>query len=329
MGTEFVVYLPSNNGVGPADVTGGAVDIALEAMESLDGYQNRWSVFEPTSDISRFNSAPIGSPVSVSPGTLALVRESFELTRRTDGAFDVTAGALIDAWGFSRRQGRRPDDDDLKVAFESVGIDKVQCEDDPTSMRKLHPDVKINLGAIGKGAALDRLGRRLRNAGVDHFLIHGGASSVLAAGNRSPEVDDGWIVGISHPTVPGRTLIRVRLKDAAIGTSGSGKQFFHERGKRVGHVLDPRTGRPAGTHLARTVLTRTATEADAIATALFVMDDAEVDAFWKGDPQPPMAMWTVDAMNRQNEVSVSRRDAAATYEVTEAEDAVLPPTIQT
>jgi thiamine biosynthesis lipoprotein len=128
----------------------------------------------------------------------------------------------------------------------------------------------INLGAIGKGDALDRLARELTAAGVTDFLIHGGQSSVIARGDQVPGSDLGWAIGIAHPTKPQRRLAGVWLKDQAIGTSGSGKQFFHHRGRRYGHVIDPRTGQPAGDLLSLTVIMTSAADADACATGLFV-----------------------------------------------------------
>jgi thiamine biosynthesis lipoprotein len=138
-------------------------------------------------------------------------------------------------------------------------------------VRFLAPGVEINLGGIGKGYALDRCADLLRAAGIEDFLIHGGQSSVLAVGSHPATPGQGWNIGLRHPLRPDRRLAEFFLRDQALGTSGSGTQFFHHRGKRYGHLLDPRTGRPADGVLSATVLAPDAAEADALATAFYVL----------------------------------------------------------
>src|SRR5262249_4156409 len=137
--------------------------------------------------------------------------------------------------------------------------------------------VEINLGSIGKGYALDRMAELLVAEGIENFLIHGGNSSVLGrgvgqeSGVRSQELEEteretrGWWVGLRHPLVPERRIGEICLRDRALGTSGSGTQFFVHEGKRYGHILDPRTGRPAEGTLSTTVAAPTGAEADALA----------------------------------------------------------------
>jgi thiamine biosynthesis lipoprotein len=130
--------------------------------------------------------------------------------------------------------------------------------------------MSINLGAIGKGDALDQIANALQEGGLHDFLIHGGNSSILAAGDQVAGSGEGWSVGLAHPTKPKRRLAGLRLRNQALATSGSGRQFFHHRGRRYGHVIDPRTGNPAGDLSALTVLMDSAADADACATGLFV-----------------------------------------------------------
>ena len=127
--------------------------------------------------------------------------------------------------------------------------------------------------AIGKGWALDRAMERLAAAGVPSVLVHGGSSSVRARGVQGPGGPGraGWRVGLRDPLRPGRRLATVTLVDRALGTSGSGTQFFVDRGKRLGHILDPRTGRPAEGVISATVIAPEAADADALSTALYVL----------------------------------------------------------
>ena len=124
--------------------------------------------------------------------------------------------------------------------------------------------------AIGKGDALDRIAARLQADGISDFLLHGGSSSVVAVGDQEEGSGLGWAVGIAHPTKPKRRLGGIWLRNRALATSGSGKQFFHHRGRRYGHVIDPRTGYPAGDLMSLTVIMESAADADACATGFFV-----------------------------------------------------------
>jgi thiamine biosynthesis lipoprotein len=155
-------------------------------------------------------------------------------------------------------------------------------------VRFLRPGVEINPGAIGKGWAIDRAVESLAAAGVASVLVHGGQSSVRARGTQGPAVEGrhGWRVGLRHPLRPGRRLATITLDDRALGTSGSGTQFFIDRGRRVGHILDPRTGLPAEGVISATVLAESAADADALATALYVLGPAGlpkaiVDKAWR------------------------------------------------
>jgi FAD:protein FMN transferase len=139
------------------------------------------------------------------------------------------------------------------------------------TVRYLQPGVEINLGSIGKGYSLDRVARLLRSKyGVKSALLNGGNSSVLAVGTP-PNDPRGWAVGLRDPAAPERRLAVVRLRGRAMATSAATYQRFEYNGRRLGHLLDPRTGRPAEGVAMATAFARTAAAADALATAFFVM----------------------------------------------------------
>ncbi|MEM9587415.1 MAG: FAD:protein FMN transferase [Planctomycetota bacterium] len=263
MATQFVVML--------APSCADKVDVVLDALESLDGIEARWTVFRDNSEIRRLNRAAGQQPLAVSSETFAILQRAIKLSKMTGGAFDVTAGPLIDAWGFAGQGGRKPTPNEIGQARQKVGIHYLTLDETNRTAFLTRPGMRLNLGAIGKGDALDRLADRLLGNGVTDFLIHGGQSSVLARGDQDPQKPTGWAVGVSHPTKPSIRLAGLWLKDGALATSGSGKQFFHHRGRRFGHVIDPRTGHPAGDLLSLTVITDRAADADAIATGLFVL----------------------------------------------------------
>jgi thiamine biosynthesis lipoprotein len=282
MATDFVAILPAHRAE--------AVEVVVEAMETLDRIEADLTIYRGESEISQINRQAFDRPVSVSATTFRLIEKAIEWSGRTGGAFDITAGPLIDAWGFTRRSGRKPTQQEVDQALEKVGYGKVILSPSQRSIRFQHPGMSINLGAIGKGDALDRIAASLRQQGVDDFLLHGGNSSVIAGGDQSPGSGRGWAVGLSHPTKPKRRLAGLWLRNMALATSGSGKQFFHHRGRRYGHVIDPRTGYPAGDLLSLTVLMPSAADADACATGLFVAGSATIGQLQDQSWLPPLIM---------------------------------------
>jgi thiamine biosynthesis lipoprotein len=154
----------------------------------------------------------------------------------------------------------------LEAARASAGMHLVTLDPAQRAVGFARPGVELNLGSIGKGYALDRMGAKLRRLGVTRALLSAGGSSMLAIGADRA----GWPVQISSRLRSGVRIARVRLRDAAMGTSGAGEQFLLADGRRYGHVLDPRTGWPATGVLSATVMTPDAAAADALATAFLV-----------------------------------------------------------
>lgn len=184
------------------------------------------------------------------------------------GAFDPTVAPLVEVWGFKGGGGRVPEADELSAALARVGFHHVALDCDRRTMSLDLPDLALDLGAIGKGYAVDRAAEVLRARGVRAALIDF-AGNMAAIG--APPGEDGWPVLLRHPRNPESSLGVVFLKDRAISTSGDYEKCFVLDGKRYHHILDPRTGRPAGTACQATVLAATATEADALSTAMCVL----------------------------------------------------------
>ncbi len=251
----------------------GDTELGIDALDLVDQIEDQISIYRPTSELSRINATAAEGWVDVSPGVWPLLVRARELWELTGGAFDIAAGSLVRAWGFLRREGRMPDAAALAAARAAAGTQHVELDAERRRVRFLRPGVEINPGAIGKGWALDRAVSHLACRGVASVLMHGGQSSVVARGTQGPSVGDrhGWRVGLRHPLRPGRRLATITLDDKALGTSGSGTQFFIDRGRRLGHILDPRTGRPAEGVISATVIAESAADADALATALYVL----------------------------------------------------------
>ena len=273
MACEFQILL--NAGQHP-----GATEAALDAMDLVERLEDQLSWFRDTSELTRINRTAAESPVVVERRLFQLLAEAISLSEQTHGAFDITAAPLWKLWGFHRREGKMPAEADIQQALSRTGSRQIRLDAGAWTIQFADEGVEINLGAIGKGYAVDRCSEQLLAAGVDDFLIHGGQSSMLARGSRAglSAGEPSWTIALRHPFKPDQRLAEIHLRDRALGTSGSGNQFFHFGGKRYGHVLDPRTGQPADSLLSATVLAPTATQADALATAFFVMGlDASVE----------------------------------------------------
>jgi thiamine biosynthesis lipoprotein len=266
MACRFEVVL--NAGEVPGDT-----ELAIAALDLVDKLEERISIYRESSELSRINATAAAGWVDVSAEVFDLLQRARDLHARTAGAFDIAAGSIVRAWGFLRRQGRTPDEAALAEAVAASGMQWVQLDEARCRVRFLRPGVEINPGAIGKGWALDRALEQLAAAGAPSVLVHGGQSSVRALGTQGPAVPGrhGWRVGLRHPLRPGRRLATITLDDRALGTSGSGTQFFIERGMKLGHILDPRSGRPAEGVISATVIADSAADADALATALYVL----------------------------------------------------------
>ena len=185
---ELVLY-------GPAEPSLRAA--GEEALDEIERIEAQLSLFRPTSEIARVNRHAHEHPVKVSPPTFQLLARARELFRQTEGAFDPTVGPLLSAWGFLRGTGALPDPRVLEEARRCVGMEKVLLAEDDCSVRFERPGLMLDLGAIGKGYAVDCAVAILREAGVTSALIHGGTSSVYGLGT----VPDGqpWKAAIQAP----------------------------------------------------------------------------------------------------------------------------------
>lgn len=280
MSTDFEIYLNA----GPQ---GRAAEAALRALDLVEELEGQMTVYRPHSEVMDVNHRAADGPVAVEGRLFQVLQLAVQLSRETGGAFDLTAGPLSRTWGFYRREGQLPDPESLQQAMARVGHRWLELDDQRHTIRFLQRGVEINLNAIGKGYAVDRCGEVLHEAGVQDFLIHGGQSSVLAGGSRAGEESTmrGWSVALRHPLKPTQRLAEIWLRDRALGTSGSGVQFFHHQGRRYGHVLDPRTGWPADGVLSATVLAPSAALADAASTACFVLGIQGTGEYCRNHPE--------------------------------------------
>ena len=249
-----------------ADHDSAWVPMAVTALDEVDRLERALSVFLDTSVIAEVNRHAAAQPVAVPTEVAELLLACQRMHRDTEGAFDLTTTPLSRCWGFLQRDARVPPVAAIEAARNLVGFDAVQVSADPPAVTFAHAGTELNLGAVGKGFALDRAGSLLRSEGVQHALLSAGGSSIVALGGRGK----GWVVDLVSPVRSGQPLATITLRDAAIGTSGAGQQFVLQDGRRYGHVIDPRTGWPTDGLLSVSVIASSAARADALSTGFLV-----------------------------------------------------------
>lgn len=239
----------------------------IDGFALIDGLESQLSVYRDDSEVSRLNSRAAYVPVVVEERLFGLLVRCRQLHDESGRAFDITAGPLIRAWGFKRRQGRVPDQAEIDEMLRRLGMKNVLLDPVGKTVRFAVPGMELNFGGIGKGYAVDRLTEQLTPAS-SAFLLSGGHSSLVARGR--PTWDDAWRVAVVHPWKLDVTLATVALHDQALSTSGLLEQSFVVGGRRYGHLIDPRTGYPAEGLSQATALAPDATTAEALSTAFFI-----------------------------------------------------------
>jgi thiamine biosynthesis lipoprotein len=262
MATTFEVIFPF--------ATPGAHELAEAALNEIDRLEAQLTVYRAASEVSRVNEAAHRHPVYVEKGLFDLLALAQRLHAETKGAFDVAVGALIKAWGFYRRAGRVPESQERGHVRERIGSQHLQLNEQRQTVAFARPGIEINLGSIGKGYALDRAATIVRDSGVRDGLLHGGHSSVVAFGCEAPHAS-GWAIGLTDPERPEFRRGLIHLRNRAMATSAATFQHLVHEGRRLPHILDPRTCWPAEEMLGATVTAPTGADADALATAFFIL----------------------------------------------------------
>jgi FAD:protein FMN transferase len=239
------------------------------AFREIDRLEAQLSLYRPTSEIARVNESASRGPVRVSPPVFSLLQHAQQLQRETSGAFDIAAAPLVRCWGFMHGSGRRPEVAEIEEARARSGMAHVFLDEESRSVRFDQDGVMIDLGAIGKGYAVDCAIEILRDAGVTCALLHGGTSTVYGLG--APPEAEGWKIAIAPPPGQPEADISVVLRDCAMSVSAVWGKSFEVEGKIFGHVIDPRSGWPVNNAMQAAVVLPSATETDALSTALLVM----------------------------------------------------------
>jgi len=238
---------------------------ALGVFRRVDSLMTNWTT---TSEVARLNREAISAGTRVHPEVGTVLDASLRLWRESDGAYDITVEPLVRAWGFLGGPRRVPGDEEIRAALARVGAQRMHYDSASRWLRFEEPGVRIDLGGIAKGYAVDVAAESLATHGVNHALIDL-SGNMVARG--APPGAGGWRIGIRDPRDRIPFVARLTLSGGAISTSGQYEQFVAHDGRSYGHILDPRTGRPADGLISVTVLAPTALECDGWDTPLFVL----------------------------------------------------------
>jgi FAD:protein FMN transferase len=272
MGTDFTLYLYAADAAGAdreADRAFGVVD----QLESL------LSNYQPQSELSRINANASSHAVTTDPETFRFLQESLKWSARSDGAFDITVGKLMKAWGFFRSTGHPlghvPTDAELARVRAETGWKRVVLTAGTRTVRFTAPGVELDPGGIGKGFAVDAAIEALRADGVRAAMLSAGSSTIYALG--APPDAAGWKVRVPDPQHlqhGGAAISTIVLHDTSLSTANCSEKHFVVGGHQYCHIMDPRTLRPVEGRLQATVIASSATDSDALSNVMFVLDGA-------------------------------------------------------
>lgn len=226
------------------------------------------NAFDPDSELSRLNRIAAEQPVSCSAMLWDILSAAREAWRVSDGAFDVTIGPLMQLWGFYAKQNATPTPADITAALAQVGLDKVHFDDELRRVRFSVPGMRLDFGGLAKGYALDLARQTLAKHGIDSYLLDLGGN--LYCSSTPPPHRETFTIGIRNPYQADQLLGTLPLADRFVASSGNYERFRIIDGRRVGHIMDPRTGQPGAAMDGVTAVTSRGLLSDVFSTAVFV-----------------------------------------------------------
>ena len=239
-----------------------ATENVIREVERLERILSTW---DPRSEMHAVNTADVGRPIAPGAELVSLLAEAERYSRISGAAFDARIGALVDAWDL-RGAGVVPAADALLAALTATGASAISVDERNGIVTRHAAAAWIDTGGFGKGAALRSAARGLESANVDRALIDLGGQLWAQGSAHNP-----WSVYVAHPTERQRPVARLEVHGVSVATSGTSERFIEIDGVRWGHILDPRTGHPSPAWGSVTVVSADPLEADALATALYVM----------------------------------------------------------
>lgn len=284
MGTRFEITLVSTQ-----EVANQYLNAAQGEIERIERLISSWDANSQTAEINR--QAGI-KPVKVAKELYNLIARSIEISKITQGAFDISYAALDPVWFFDGRMKAVPSESERLKSVQNIGFKDLVLNAKEQTVYLPKKGMKIGFGAIGKGYAADATKKLMKSLGVSSGIIN--ASGDLTSWGKKPDGTD-WQVGISNPENPAKVFSWFPVRDAAVATSGNYEKYVTLEGKQYSHIMDPRTGIPVSGIKSVTVFAPKAELADAFATAVFIMGiDTGIDTI---SQLPGMSCIIVDAEN--------------------------------
>lgn len=275
MGTFARVVAVASN----SETAKQCIDSAFEQLRQTEALMS-WR--RNDSEIARVNRDAYKNPVAVSSPTFEVLQKAIEFSRLSKGAFDITVGPLMDLWRHAADANRIPTDTELQQADSKVGFEKLILDADGMTVRFAVDGMKLDLGGIAKGYAIDKAVEAMQTSGATGAMVDVGGD-IRCFG--SPSAKEKWLIGLQDPTVAkgdidiGRPLLVLELTDSAVATSGDYRRFVLIDGKKFSHIIDTKTARTSQGLASVTIIAASAINADALATAVSVMGPEKGLAF--------------------------------------------------
>jgi thiamine biosynthesis lipoprotein len=244
-----------------------AADCSLQVFAEMDRINALMSSYLDSSELTFINNNAAIAAVEISDELALLVEKSLYFSEISQGAFDITYASIGYAYDYRKRQ--QPSDESIAKKLPAIDYHHIELANN--RIRFNHNAVRIDLGGIAKGYAVDRAADIIRQCGISKAMVSAGGDSRIL-GDR---VGHPWIIGIQHPRDPAGIVLRLPLSDSAVSTSGDYERFFIDNGKRVHHIINPSTGRSATASWSATVTGPDAMTTDALTTTLFILGAAK------------------------------------------------------
>ena len=244
-----------------------AEKVAQQVLDAMHEVNQSMSPYIESSELFAINQQASSDELAISDELYSVIKRSLHYSQVTDGAFDITYASV--GYLYDYRKALRPSEPVIKQSLKGINYRHIVLKDDhpEKTIHFKHENVRIDLGGIAKGYAVDLAIQRAKASGIEHILVtSGGDTRILGDRNGRP-----WVIGIRHPLNKERVIAKIPLVNEALSTSGDYERYFDEDGVRYHHIIDPKTGDSAREVHSVTILGPTAIDTDALSTSVFVM----------------------------------------------------------
>lgn len=272
MGTEISVLIADQD----EETARRAIGAAMSEFRRIEALMTDWR----NSPFERINQQAGVAPVVVDEEILFMIGESIRISEMTGGAFDITYAGAGKLWDFKKRPPVLPEEEAVRRSLDLIGYSRIRIDREAKTVFLPREGMRIGLGGIAKGYAVDRAVETIGAMGIENFAVNAGGD-LTVRGRKDGRL---WWVAIRHPRDPERNIAFLPISNGSVVTSGDSERFFIVDGIRYSHILDPTTGYPAHKSQSVTLIASHAYLADAMATGVFVMGPVEGMAFIESQP---------------------------------------------